>query len=175
MVCPLGEVRQLGFISHDIDRSMAYFVDAWGIGPWFVLRHLRGKMLYDGRAIELDMSVAMANNGDLQFEIVTQHNDERSMYSDALTHTPGLHAQHVAVWVDDVAATETTAHARGWATTFRTLDGPGRSVFVAHPDAPHVCIEISDRDPFKEGVRAAIKAMADDWDGCDPVREGLPG
>lgn len=174
MTCPFGEVRQLGFISQDIDRSMAYFVDAWGIGPWFVLRGLASKMLYNGNSIDLDLSIAMANNGELQFEIVQQNNEVRSMYSDALAQCPELHLQHVAVWSDSVVATEAEAHVRGWKSVFETLDGPGRSVFVSHPDAQRVIVEISDSNPFKDQVREAIKEMASQWDGTNPVREGLP-
>src|SRR5690606_29051122 len=101
-----GPVRQIGFMSRDIDRSMRYFVDNWSIGPWFVLRNVRNSMLYNGSPVELDVSIAMANCGDLQFEIVAQHNEARSLYSDALARTPELHVQHVAVWTDDVAGIE---------------------------------------------------------------------
>lgn len=169
-----GNVRQIGLMSRDIDRSMQYFVDAWGMGPWFVLRRVKASMLYNGTPSELEVSIAMANCGDLQFEIVSQHNDAPSLYQDALKRTPALHVQHVAVWTDDVAGVETRAHAKGWATVFETLSGPGRSAFVIHPDEPMVCIEISDRDPFKERVREAIKQIASEWDGRSPIRDGLP-
>ena len=169
-----GNVRQLGFMSRDIDRSMRYFVDCWGIGPWFVLRNIRNSMLYKGTPVELDMSIAMANCGDLQFEIVAQHNETQSLYTDALAHTPELHIQHVAVWTEDVMALESAAHAKGWKSVFETVSGPGRSVFVAHPSEPLVCIEISDCDPFKNRVREAIRQAAATWDGSNPVRDGLP-
>lgn len=169
-----GDVRQIGLMSRDIDRSMRYFVEAWGIGPWFVLRNLKASMLYNGTPRDLEVSIAMANCGDLQFEIVAQHDDTPSLYQDALKQTPGLHVQHVAVWKDDVESVEKAAHAKGWATVFETKSGPGRSVFVIHPSEPSVCIEISDRDPFKEQVREAIKQIAADWDGSAPIREGLP-
>jgi hypothetical protein len=169
-----GEVRQLGFMSRDIDRSMRYFIDAWGIGPWFVLRNVTNAMLYQGRPTEVEVSLAMANSGDMQFEIVSQHNAAPSLYTDALAHTPELHVQHVAVWTEDVAALEAAGHSKGWETLFETISGPGRSVFVTHPDEPRLCIEISDRDPFKEYVRAAIRQIAAAWDGSSPIREGLP-
>lgn len=169
-----GPVRQIGFMSRDIDRSMQYFVDAWGVGPWYVLRHLKTSMLYGDRPTELEVSIAMANCGDLQFEIVMQHNDAPSLYVDSLAKTPSLHVQHTATWVDDVPALEAKAYARGWKSVFETLSPPGRSVFVVHPDAPEVCIEISDCDPFKQHVRAEIQRIAAGWDGSDPIRDGLP-
>jgi len=169
-----GSVRQIGFMSRDIDRSMHHFVDYWGIGPWFVLRNVKNSMLYKGTRVELDMSIAMANCGDLQFEIVAQHNEAQSLYTDALEQNPGLHIQHVAVWTDDVAGAEADAHERGWTSVFETITGPGRSAFVTHPSEPMVCIEISDCDPFKDRVREAIRQAAATWDGSNPVRDGLP-
>lgn len=169
-----GDVRQLGFMSRDIDRSMRYFVDSWGVGPWSIIRKITSEMLYKGAKTQVDISIAMANCGDLQFEIVAQHNAAPSLYLDSLAQTPALHVQHVAVWTHDVAGIEANAHVKGWQSVFETMSGPGRSVFVTHPDEPMVCIEISDCDPFKVRVRESIKQISLTWDGGDPVREGLP-
>ena len=169
-----GEVRQIGFMSRDIDSSMRFFAESCGVGPWFVLRHLDAAMLYKGNAIQLDVSIAMANCGDLQFEIVMQHNDTPSLYTDALVGIPGLHIQHMGVWSRDVVRLQAAAHIRGWETVFETTSGPGKSIFLIHPGDPAVCIELSDCDPFKDGVREAIRSHAAEWDGSDPIREGLP-
>jgi hypothetical protein len=171
-----GNVRQLGFISRDLDRSMAWFIDCWGIGPWYTLRNVKSAMLHRGEPVDLEMSIALAHCGDMQFEIVVQHSEVPSLYTDALAQTASLHVQHVAVWHKDVNAIEAAAHARGWTTIFETKGGPGpgRSVFVSHPEQPLMCIEISDLDPFKEGVREKIRQAAAHWDGKEPIREGLP-
>lgn len=169
-----GDVRQIGLMSRDIDKSMQYFVDAWGMGPWFVLRNITMSMLYKGEPTELEVSIAMANSGDLQFEIVQQHNDAPSLYLDSLAHSPSLHVQHVAVWTPDVREMESKATALGWEAVFETRSGPGRSVFIIHPGEPLVCIELSDSDPFKDQVRARIKEIAASWDGSEPIRNGLP-
>ena len=168
-----GEVRQIGFMSRDIDESMRYFIEAWGIGPWHILRNAKSPMIYKGERTEPEVSIAMSNCGDLQFEIVQQHNPAPSLYLDSLAATPALHVQHVAVWTKDLAATRAAALAKGWTPVFETT--PEGSSFVVHPTAPSVCIEISDCSPFKTGVRDAIRAASSAWDGADPVREGLPG
>jgi len=167
-----GDVRQIGFMSRDIDESMRHFVQAWGIGPWYVLRELTSPMIYKGEATEPVISIAMANCGDLQFEIVQQHNQAPSLYVDSLAVTPSLHVQHVAVWTEDFAGVNAAALAKGWTPVFETT--PEGSSFVVHPSAPTVCIEISDCSPFKNGVREAIRRASDAWDGADPIREGLP-
>ena len=63
-----GNVRQLGFISRDLDRSMAWFIDSWGIGPWYTLRNVKSAMLHKGEPVDLEMSIALAHCGDMQFE-----------------------------------------------------------------------------------------------------------
>lgn len=73
-----GNVRQIGLMSRDIDRSMQYFIDAWGMGPWFILRNMKTSMLYNGAPSELEISIAMANCGELQFEIVAQQKRRHS-------------------------------------------------------------------------------------------------
>jgi hypothetical protein len=168
----LGEVNQIGFMSRDIEQSMRYFIDAWGVGPWYVLRNMTMPMTYNGEATAPELTIAMANCGDLQFEIVQQHNDVPSLYRDSLAATPALHIQHMGVWTHDLAKTTEEALARGWKTIFETV--PAGSTFVTHPSDPMVCIELSDRNPFKDGVRAAIRQAALDWDGSDPIREGVP-
>lgn len=169
-----GKIHQVGFMSRDIDRSIQYFVEAWGVGPWYVMRNVAAPMIYQRERTDLEISIAMANCDDLQFEIVMQHNDAPSLYRDALAHTSALHIQHVASWVGDIAGVEADAQAKGWSSIFETAAPPGRSVFLTHPDEPAVCIELSDCDPFKNLVRAAIREAAASWDGGEPIRNGLP-
>ena len=167
-------VSQLGYMSCDIDRSMHYFIETMGIGPWYVLRQQRTSMLYRGEPTECVISLALANCGDIQFEIVEQHNDAPSLYREALAATPALHIQHMGVWTDDYARTCADALARGWEPVFETAPNAGASCFVVHPSEPGICIEISDCDPYKNHVRQAVREVAQAWDGSDPIREGLP-
>jgi hypothetical protein len=170
-----GEVRQLGFVSRDIDRSMRHFLDHWNIGPWYVARNLKAPTLYKGEPSDTEISLALSSCGDLQFEIIQQHNDAPSAYRDALAGTPELHVQHIAVWTDDFAELKANALARGWEPVLESpSSGPGESCYVVHPSEPMVCVEISDRSPFKEHVREVVRDMAMKWDGTDPIREGLP-
>lgn len=169
-----GEARQIGWMSRDIDRSMRHFIDAWSVGPWYVLRNVKAPMLYKGHPAEPEISLALSNCGDLQFEIVAQHNDAPSLYRDALTATPALHIQHIGIWTQDFDKVKSDAVARGWTPIMETPPGPGSSCFVVHPDEPMACIEISDCDAYKNHVRKVVREVAMNWDGTDPIREGLP-
>ncbi len=169
-----GDIKQLGFVSRDIDRSMKHFVEAWGVGPWYVLRQLEFPALVRGENVVLNLSIALSHSGDLQFEIIQQHNETPSVYLDALAKRPGLHLQHFAVWSDDCTKVRTAAESRGWQVAFSSMPGPGESSYIVHPDGPEICMEISDRCTWKESARNLVRECARDWNGDDPIREGLP-
>ena len=169
-----GEVRQLGFVSKDIDRSMHHFVEAWGICPLYVVRQLECSACVNGEPTVLNLSIALSHCGGLQFEIIQQHNDTPSVYLEALAGRPGLHLQHLAVWSDDCATIRSAAEDRGWQAVFASKPGPGESSYLVHSDAPQICIEVSDRCSWKESARALVRECANDWNGEEPVREGLP-
>jgi hypothetical protein len=172
---PFGEIRQIGFVSPDIDRSISYFLDAWNVGPWYVLRKVASHVFCKGEWRDLEVSLALANAGDLQLEIIQQHNGSPSVYLDSLQRLSStLHMQHIAVWSDDFARTKAEALARGWTTVLETDPGPGESCYVVHPGCSEVCVEISDRSPYKEHVRNLIREVCSTWQGEAPVREGLP-
>jgi hypothetical protein len=169
-----GEIRQLGFVSRNIDQSIRHFLTHWNIGPWYVVRNITAPSLYKGEPSVPEISLALSSCGDLQFEIIEQHNDAPSAYREALATSPGLHVQHVAVWTDHFAKIKADALAKGWVAVLETPSGPGQSCYLVHPSEPLVCVEVSDRSPFKEHVREAVRNVANTWDGADPIREGLP-
>lgn len=169
-----GEPRQIGLMSRDIDRSMRYFIDTWGVGPWYVLRNVKAPMLYRDQPTEPEISLALSHCGDLQFEIVAQHDDAPSLYREALGATPALHIQHLGIWTEDFAKLKADALAKGWTPIMESPPGPGSSCFVVHPDEPMMCIEISDCDAYKTHVRKVVREVALNWDGSEPIREGLP-
>jgi hypothetical protein len=169
-----GVIKQLGFVSRDIDSSIRHFLDVWNIGPWYVVRHAKTPTLYRGTPSEIEISIALSSSFELQFEIIAQHNDAPSVYRDALRNTSGLHVQHIAIWADDFAKSKAEALAKGWVPVLEGSSGPGEACYLMHPSEPMICMEISDRSPLKEHVRRVIRDIALNWDGKDPIREGLP-
>jgi hypothetical protein len=60
--------------------------------------------MYRGKPCEVDMSVALANSGAMQIELIWQKNAAPSIYKDFLdAGRTGL--QHVGFFVDDIEAT----------------------------------------------------------------------
>ena len=61
----------------------------------------------------MEMSIALANSGDLQIELIQQRNDAPSMYQDFLAaHGEGL--QHMSYWSTDYQALYDRAIAAGF-------------------------------------------------------------
>ena len=76
-----GAMRQVGIVVRDIEVAMQHWVSVCGVGPWFYADKLpvnafsyRDKV-YD----DLHISVALANSGDIQLELIQQRCDTPSM------------------------------------------------------------------------------------------------
>ena len=81
-----GELRQVAYVVHDIERAMAYWSRAMGVGPWFYNEHVGvTEFSYYGKPSALpDLSIALANSGGVQVELIQQRNDAPSLYRDFL-------------------------------------------------------------------------------------------
>ena len=56
-----------------------------GIGPWFVMRNVAIRALYRDEPCEITLTLALANSGDLQVELIQQHDDTPSIYTEFLS------------------------------------------------------------------------------------------
>ena len=96
-----GEVRQNGYVVRDIEAAMRHWTERLGVGPFFYFEQVPIESFrYRGEASPLQASIALANSGPLQIELIQQRNDAPSMYRDFLAAGhEGL--QHVAYWTED--------------------------------------------------------------------------
>src|SRR4029077_17026790 len=68
-----GPMRQVGIVVRDIEKAMRHWVEVCGIGPWFYAEQLPlTEFRYKGRVYDIRMSVALANSGDVQLELIQQ-------------------------------------------------------------------------------------------------------
>ena len=162
-----GPIRQLGYVVRDIEAAMEYWVSRMGVGPWFYNAHYEfNEFRYHGeRHDELDISVAMANSGPMQIELIQQRCDTPSMYLDC---AEGL--QHLAFWPDDYDAALAAAKADGH-TIGQDGDLPrGRFVYFESTGHPGTVFEFNEITPMRRDIIDMIRNAADGWDGSDPVR-----
>ncbi len=165
-----GPIFQNGFAVHDWREAAEHWVNVMGVGPFFVLRNIEFDWCeYRGEPVDLDLSVALAFSGGQQIELVQQHNDTPSIYTDFLAHNaPGL--QHMGVLIDDLQATLDTQGLRDKIVQQgRTASG----INFAYVDTilhNGTMLELIEAD---EAVRGAFDGMRDaaaNWDGADPIR-----
>jgi hypothetical protein len=91
-----GPIRQNGYVVRDIEAALKHWTEVIGVGPfWYFERVPIEQFSYQGEPSPLEVSIALANTGPLQIELIRQRNDAPSMYRDFLSAGhEGL--QHVA-------------------------------------------------------------------------------
>ena len=169
----LGAVRQNGYVVRDIRKAMDYWVDVMGVGPWFYVdRVTTDYFRYRGEPSDVEMSIALANSGDLQIELIQQRNGAPSMYRDFLD--AGLEGlQHVAFWSTDYQSAYDGFLARGHKVGHEgQIGGPqGRFAYFDVGVHPGAVVELSDISGNKGKFFEHIRQAAMDWDGSNAIRE----
>jgi catechol 2,3-dioxygenase-like lactoylglutathione lyase family enzyme len=167
-----GEIRQVAYIVPDIEAAMDHWSRVMGIGPWFYnprvpIRHYH----YRGQTYEPHNSVALANAGTLQIELLQTRNDVPSMYRDFL-QAGRSGVQHVAYWTEDFDADLARAQAAGFEVCMGGEVGEnGRFVyFDDRSGLPGTTIELSEVAGPKGRMFRMIREASVGWDGKDPVR-----
>ena len=75
-----GKVCQNGYVVRDIADAMKFWTEVLRVGPFFYVPSVKIDWYrYKGRESPLEMSVALANSGDLQIELIQQRNDAPSL------------------------------------------------------------------------------------------------
>ncbi len=167
----LGATRQLGYVVDDIESAMAHWHEVIGVGPWFYNPRVPIEdYLYDGKAYEVHNSVALANSGPIQVELIQTRNDAPSMYRDFMqAGHRGL--QHIAFWTQNYDADLARLEGMGFKRKMSGKVGEsGRFVYFDREAHPGTVIELSEVMGPKGRMFDMIRAASQDWDGSDPVR-----
>lgn len=166
-----GEVRQAGYVVPDIEEAMLYWANVLGVGPWFYAPKVpvvnftsRGEPSYP------ETSVALANSGPLQIELIQPRNDAPSMYQDFLkAGHQGL--QHVAYWTENYDADLKRLLAQGFKVGMAGEVGTnGRFCYFETGIHPGSVIELSEVKGPKGKMFRLIREASEGWDGKDPIR-----
>ena len=65
----------------DIEAGMKHWSEVMGVGPWFYNPRVPiEEFTYDGRTYEPHNSVALANSGEMQVELIQTRDDVPSIY-----------------------------------------------------------------------------------------------
>lgn len=167
-----GPIRQIGFVVNDLDTSLQSWL-ALGVGPWYVLRGQRQSALYRGESCEVTLTIAFANSGDMQIEVIQQENDTPSIYTEFLAaHGEGFN--QFAYWTPDFDTTMESVELAGWPVVWSGGGSDGVRYAYAEPrGGPAAIIEIMELNEATVSLAEFVRAAADGWDGTEPIRNLL--
>lgn len=159
-------IIQNAYYVSDLDSAIERWHRLWGIGPFFVRRHIELPMVtYRGKPSRLDISAAYVQAGPIQVELVTQHDDTPSAFRDVFSaNEEGLH--HVAVIPDDHDRLVAEYVKQGFpvATALRTASGRGAAYVDTRSMLGHM-LEIYTISDSLTALYRDVAAAAENWDG----------
>jgi hypothetical protein len=163
-------IIQNAYYVSDLDAAIARFHQLWGLGPFFVRRHIAlDNVVYRGEPSELDISAAYTQSGDIMIELVTQHNDAHSTFRDRYQPTEsGFH--HVALAFGDHDQQVKRFNELGYAsvTSFKTAEGRGATYLDTVAAISHATEIYIVNDSLRE-LYASVRHAAETWDARDLV------
>lgn len=170
-----GAAAQVGLVVRDFDAAIAHWTQVHGVGPFFHFREVTvNDYRYRGQPGPAPVvSIAFGYSGDLQVEIIHQHNAAPSCYTEFLdSGREGIH--HLSSFLD--TAGFEAAHAamlgHGNAELHAGSIGGIRFAYFDTDTRAGACVcEISEsgQDAVKQ-LFAGFRQAARDWDGSDPLR-----
>lgn len=142
-----------------------------GVGPFYMLEHVEfGPAFFKGAPLKIDMTVAIAQWANLQVELIVQHNDEPSIYSDFLAaHGEGL--QHLGVLTQNLDADLARLKTFGvepvqWGETAAGM----RFAYLNTDQHAGAMVELIESGPAVQAFFEKIRRAAEQWDGSRPLR-----
>lgn len=167
----LGPARQNGYVVPDLDAA----IEGWlgvGVGPWIVYPHIPiDDFAYRGAAGKPDVSIALANSGPLQIELIAPHDEAPSLYRDFLDANPAGGLQHLGYWVDDYDDVRQRCLDLGWKVGHNGSIMSGRFAYFDTEFHGGTIMEIAEMNEQRRSGFARIEQLADEWNGIDrPVR-----
>lgn len=146
---PLTQLAQIGILVHDLDEAMRTYNDKYGIGPWEVYTvdpSTTTDMITEGVAREYGVRIAMAQLGNVEFELI-QPLDDHSRHARMLREN-GEGIEHLSFFTDDSFEDVRTHYAdRGLVATTAGTFGQQRYEILPTFDDLKFELEIQDWTP----------------------------
>lgn len=165
-------IIQNAYYVADLDTAIERFHGLWGLGPFFVRRHIGlENVTYHGAPAELDISAAYTQAGDLMLELVTQHNDAPSIFRDRFAaHESGFH--HVALDFGDHDTRVAEFNDKGYesVTSFKTSEGRGATYLDTFDLLGHATEIYIVNDSLK-ALYDEVRSASEQWNGQQLIRE----
>lgn len=178
MLTPDGlRIVQFAWVVPNLEAAARAWYALQGVGPFLVNRNLKlTDPHHRGRPAVTRFSTAVAQSGDVQIELVEQHDVSPSAYRDTvpLGATAFHHVAIIAADYEDALAHYTD---RGQSVAAHGSFGEMRYCYVdTFAELGHM-IEIVEDKPGIRAFFAAVRKAAERWDGGQAtlIRELNPG
>ncbi len=161
---------QLAFVVDDLEAAALRWVEAHGVGPFFVLPATGPRPArYRGEPSELDLQLAVTQAGPVQIELVHQRCDNPSVFRDVYgAGQAGVH--HLATMTDDFDATLAHHRELGHEPVTELDAGTGRVAYLDTMGPLGLMTEVVERSEAFTRMLAGTARVCASWDGTDPIR-----
>jgi methylmalonyl-CoA/ethylmalonyl-CoA epimerase len=175
-IAAIGPIVQLAYVPRDFDAAIRFWTQKLGVGPFYYLEHISAildQLTYRGAPVTVDYSQAVSQWGDVQIELINQHDQAPSIFRD--WDSDSLHHIQVAVSDYDVAVEMCKEQGFELAMECRGAKGvPGLKVgyFELGPGSPAGFLELL-YFPDPAANHTTIRRIEEQvriWDGRDPLR-----
>jgi len=164
-----GPIRQSAYLVRDLDAAVSWWA-AIGVGPFLAMARQRMQgYVHRGETVDPELTLAFANSGELQIELIVTHDDRPSPFRDALAAGhDGAH--HLAWWVADWSAWEHAATEAGWEPVTHG-DGGGFANFAYYDIGGPLLAEVMELNDATRWLTDTVRSAHRGWNGSEPLRD----
>lgn len=167
-----GPVRQIGYVVRDIEAAMHHWTRNMHIGPFYYASRVPFLAFDYGESRGTpQVSLAVAYSGNIQIELLQQHDDTPTGYRKFLASgREGLH--HLGFFTarldhDLQRAAEAGLEVEQSVVTF---DQAGEAVYFRSHGHPGTALKLVSLHEGNGDLYRMIQAEAERWDGSGPIR-----
>lgn len=159
-------IVQIAYLVDDIEEAANRWFRTFGVGPFLVLPHIATQgATYRGSPTSLDFTIALAQAGEIQVELIVQHGDTPSVFNEGSPGAAPRGPHHVAICPRDHDAMVASYVDRGCPVVCELLVGERQgATFVDTRGLNGHLLEIYHPNPGLEQIYATVKASAENWD-----------
>ncbi len=166
-----GPIVQNAYVVRDLEAAATHWATKLGVGPFYAMEHVQfGPAYLRGAPLTFDMSVAIAQWGEIQIELIVQHDSSPSIYSEfAAVHGEGM--QHVGVMTASLDEHLAALRPLGIEPVQWGATAGGMRFAYVNTDLHAGCmVELIESGPAVDAFFAMVRKGARQWDGTRPLR-----
>lgn len=160
---------QICWVVPDVLAAAKQWIASAGVGPFFYFEKMViDNALYRGKPVDLDLSVAIAQAGDTQIELISQHNDAPSAWRDLVPKGKvGFH--HMALYCRDFDK-DFAAYSAASPVAFTGVCYGNRVAYIDTSPTMGCMLELIEGSETCDKIFADVRAASENWDGKTPIR-----